>query len=312
MPFLKNIPPGMISSVLAIPLVRKVFHAVVRVYVRVVTALQGFSQADVYFVSNLHAVPYLSSGWRIVYDMNDHHLAFENTPPWLSAQFGELCAVASRIVISCRALAELCFNHRSKVHYIGNGVDSALFGVDQMDVHGTIGRLYTGAISEIVDFDLLEMLLERLGHGQILTMVGPVFPSVRYRMDRLLSVFSNHVRWVSPQPQTSLRNYVAKAEVCLIPFVSSPLTKYANPNKAYEYLACGKPVVATGASAALEEMKDVLFVANDLEEFVRLALHDYSNEAAAVRQRRREYARNNDWSAKAAQYAELIRGLCIQ
>jgi glycosyltransferase involved in cell wall biosynthesis len=271
--------------------------------------LAGYSGANVTIVSNLYAVPYLSRKWKVVYDMNDHHLAFENTPPWLAGHFRKLCRVASVIVISCRALEELCGEYRNKVRYIGNGVDTSIVVPQESGLKEKQVIFYGGAISEIVDFDLLAKILCETGEGRELVMVGPIFPSVKGRMDALLANHPERIRWIPAQPQPVLQEHISRADVCLIPFVRSPLTRYANPNKAYEYLAHGKPVVATNASASLEEMKDYLFIAKDSSDFVRMSLADYSREDESVRQARRKYAQDNDWRIKAREYTDLLTGL---
>jgi len=315
MPFLKNLSPGSLQRLISYSVVRDVYYWLTAAWVRMAIAITGFSRAEVSFVSNLYAVPYLSTGKKIVYDMNDHHLAFENTPVWLAENLSKLCVLADRVVVSCRVLSEVCPADHAKIRYIGNGVDTVLFDIgdeipESRPPETTKEILYVGAISEIVDFGLLKILLSRMSEGHRLKMVGPIFPSVAHKMKEILENNPHVASWIPAQPQRELGGFIRRSSVCLIPFLKTDLTRYANPNKAYEYLSLGKTVVATNASAALDEMREYIHVADNPEEFISLALADYSDERAEVRKMRCDFARKNDWMLKAREYTELLRELC--
>jgi glycosyltransferase involved in cell wall biosynthesis len=310
LPFTKNFPPGVVASLFGISWFRRGFNALAAGWVRIVMAAAGFTKPGVVVVSNLHAVPLVSEHWRLVYDMNDNHLAFEHTPVWLRPHFDMLCSRARRIVVSAASLGTLCPGQGGKLTYIGNGVDAKVFARSAESLPQEAERvvLYTGAVSEIIDFELMEEIADRMPEGYLMRLVGPVFPSVRTKLDRLL--VKPRTTWVPARPQRVLADFVHASHVCLIPFVDSHLTRHVNPNKAYEYLACGKPVVAMYVTPELDRMKDVLMTARSREEFVRLALADYSREPDEIIQRRKAFARANDWSEKAGQYQRLLEDMC--
>ena len=54
-----------------------------------------------------------------------------------------------------------------------------------------------------------------------------------------------NVALLGPRPYAALPAYLGHADVCLLPRVASDLTRAMDPVKVYEYLAAGRPVVAT-------------------------------------------------------------------
>jgi len=54
-----------------------------------------------------------------------------------------------------------------------------------------------------------------------------------------------NVHLLGPRPYAALPAYVRRFDVCLVPFTGTPIARAADPIKVYEYLAAGKPVVAS-------------------------------------------------------------------
>ena len=57
------------------------------------------------------------------------------------------------------------------------------------------------------------------------------------------------MRWLGPKPYDELPRYVAAFDVGIIPYAANSYTPSCFPLKLYEYLAAGKPVVASGLPA---------------------------------------------------------------
>ncbi|REF35947.1 glycosyltransferase [Thermasporomyces composti] len=96
------------------------------------------------------------------------------------------------------------------------------------------------------------------------------------------------------------------ADVCLIPYRLSPLVDYVQPKKLYEYLALGKPVVATPLPA-LRSLADLIHLAQGPHEFekaIEKALLEASSPTAATA--RVEAARRNTWRVRADQVRRLL------
>jgi glycosyltransferase involved in cell wall biosynthesis len=77
-----------------------------------------------------------------------------------------------------------------------------------------------------------------------------------------------NVKMLGLKPQFELPKYLTYASVCIMPFkYDESIIRYTNPLKVYEYLAMGKPVVAT----FMDEIESLpgVFIASNREEFVR-------------------------------------------
>jgi glycosyltransferase involved in cell wall biosynthesis len=103
----------------------------------------------------------------------------------------------------------------------------------------------------------------------------------------------------------ALPAYLKGMDVCLMPYRVNEATRYIYPLKLYEYLATGKPVVAT-AIPSVADLGSLLYVATDPREFV-------DHVAAALAERdpervtaRRRYASTHSWEAHVDRKLRLI------
>lgn len=97
---------------------------------------------------------------------------------------------------------------------------------------------YLGLVDARMDVDLI-MGVARARPDWDVVFVGPTdtAPDPRLRGD--------NVRFVGAVPYARLPEAMASFDVALLPYVRSELTRSINPLKLREYLASGKPVVAT-------------------------------------------------------------------
>lgn len=98
-------------------------------------------------------------------------------------------------------------------------------------------------------------------------------------------------------------------DVCLIPYRVGGLIDYVQPKKCYEYLALGKPVVATPLPA-LRHIDGPVHLGGDPESFVAAVEEALRSSACpdAVTLRRAAALRNS-WSARGDQLRDLLDGL---
>jgi glycosyltransferase involved in cell wall biosynthesis len=153
-----------------------------------------------------------------------------------------------------------------------------------------------------VDLGLLQRLAERRRDWTFL-LVGPA----RRETERALGALASepNVVWVGAKPYAELPAYVAAFDVGLIPYLSNAYTQSCFPLKLYEYLAAGKPVVATGlpALAGLPEVALVDGSADAVESAVEDAL---ARSGEDDRERRMSVAAQNTWESRAGRLLELV------
>lgn len=130
--------------------------------------------------------------------------------------------------------------------------------------------------------------------------VGPATADVR---DPLRG--APNVRFVDTVPHRELPALVAGWDACLLPHRVNANTAGNDPLKLYEYLAAGKPVIATPV-AGVERFPGLVTVARSAEEFAQAlrALPDADATRAAAR---RAAAQPHSWSARADLVERLLR-----
>lgn len=159
--------------------------------------------------------------------------------------------------------------------------------------------IYQGGINPRLDFDLLEQVIGHLPDWQFL-FCGRLDPRVTSQWERLRQ--HSNLRYVGELTPTDLRSVTNGANVGIIPFVDTEQIAVSMPLKAFEYAACGLPVVSTPIRA-LEKHPELFHLARGPAEFTLAikAAGDMRFDATAIAARR-DTARQYDYDQR---FAEL-------
>lgn len=165
---------------------------------------------------------------------------------------------------------------------------------------GLVGRL-----NDRIDWDLVERLVW-VRPDWHLVVVGPIHRAgvaTRDALGRLEGSPNFHL--LPAVPHREMPAYLARLDVCLIPYRITQGTQGVHPNKLYEYLAAGRPVVSTPLPA-VEEFGDVVrtAAADTFVEAIEQTLATGNDSIIAVG---RERMRNLDWARIAEQRVERLR-----
>jgi glycosyltransferase involved in cell wall biosynthesis len=199
----------------------------------------------------------------------------------------------------------------SKTHLVPNAgdyehfaaaVDRGFAAPEVLDLPRPVLGFAGNFLASKVDFGLLDHVARALPQATVL-LIGPPTPETRPLLERLDHL--PNVRWLGPKAYSELPRYVAAFDVGIIPYVSNAYTRSCFPLKLYEYLAAGKPVVATGLPELAGMEPDVALVdgaADFVDEMARVAARD----GEADKMRRMELASRNSWEAKTDRLLELV------
>jgi glycosyltransferase involved in cell wall biosynthesis len=154
-----------------------------------------------------------------------------------------------------------------------------------------------------VDFALLEETARARPHWTLL-LIGPSAPETASRLHQLAQI--PNVHWLGPKPYADLPQYIAAFDVGVIPYVSNAYTRSCFPLKLFEYLAAGKPVVASGLPE-LSEMEPDVVLANGARTFIQAIEAALSRSGEADRLRRQQLGAANSWEKKTERLLELVR-----
>jgi glycosyltransferase involved in cell wall biosynthesis len=115
-----------------------------------------------------------------------------------------------------------------------------------------------------------------------------------------------NVHLLGRQPYAALPAFLQHCDLCLLPFVQSALTRAVDPVKLYEYLAAGRPVVATPLPE-LDKCGDLIARAAGPDEWLAtIARQLAAPEPAATRQARLAFAAAHTWQDRAALIVDAI------
>lgn len=329
-PFLKSLASDSIFAkiyrfIVSITILCRLYDWLIAWHVQNVARISGFRKPDLIIISNPYALScakiFKKLGAKVIYDANDAHAEFEGTLPFVKGNIDELCQLADIIVCASATLEVKILEDykysKKKTTTIGNGVDTSIFCVrneKQFSKSKQINIFYSGAINERIDFDLIEKILIELPPKHFLIMVGPISRSIQRHIDYLEQYRNKHYQlvMVPPMEQTHLAGIMCHADVCILPFKKSPLTEVLNPNTMYEYLACGKAVIAMDVSLSMRAWANELVVfAKSYSDFI-LSLFELINnkkKLTAKMKEKRKWAEKNDWNIKAQEYKKLIEQL---
>jgi glycosyltransferase involved in cell wall biosynthesis len=63
-----------------------------------------------------------------------------------------------------------------------------------------------------------------------------------------------NVRFVDPVPKREVPSWLARADACILPYQDRALFAGALPNKTFDYLAAGRPIVAAAPAGELTRL----------------------------------------------------------
>jgi glycosyltransferase involved in cell wall biosynthesis len=172
----------------------------------------------------------------------------------------------------------------------------------------------------LYDFSGLREIVSYLGKnrnhldGARLLIIGN--GDIYWELKELTAQFGLHpkVLLTGRRPYGEVPSLLAAADVCLLPSVENPTTRDIVPMKVYEYLAAGKPVVASRLPGLLAEfgMDNGILYGNDPVDVLKRAqeLKGFPKEAHLTGAAGRRFAEQNaDWDKTAEVFEQLLSAI---
>ena len=102
---------------------------------------------------------------------------------------------------------------------------------------------------------------------------------------------------------------LSAADICVLPSQNNHITANIVPIKLYEYMAAGKPVIASNLPGIMQEFGNNhgILYCNNIEEMVKFArqLRD-NNEIETVGEKGRQYVASSDWAIISNRYRAVF------
>jgi hypothetical protein len=95
-------------------------------------------------------------------------------------------------------------------------------------------------------------------------------------------------------------------DVCLIPYVLNDYTHHIFPLKLYEYMAAGKPIVATDMAEMRPYAGEEMTIARTKEEFLASIEEAIAQDSAQRAAARQATARSESWDDRVEQVSAIL------
>ena len=188
------------------------------------------------------------------------------------------------------------FNKHS--YMVGQGCDVSLFNDTDHEIlpasdlaniaHPIIG--YVGFLaSRRLDIGLIANIARQRPAWSIV-LVGP--EDDVFKASELHAIPNIH--FLGSRDSQILPTYIKGFDVCMNPQLVNDATRGNYPRKIDEYLAMGKPTVAT-ATEAMDYFSDYTYLGSSVEEYLILIERALSEDSLEKQQQRRKYATSHTW-----------------
>jgi glycosyltransferase involved in cell wall biosynthesis len=251
----------------------------------------------------------------LLHDLSCYHIVDEYTFSDVdlpnSAQERALLQRVDQVFVHTQALLEKKGSLNPCVNLIPNGVAYSAFATPLPEPpklraipNPRIG--YAGYLKKTLDWNLLSELC-RKNPGYSFVFVGAQKnEEVTIRAVQELSKRPN-VHFLGHVTTTQMSSYPQHFDVCMLPYMLNDYTSYVYPLKLHEYLASGRPVVAS-PTRLLTEFHGTIQLCSEVEEWstaISKALQPEANSTES-RERRQNVARKHDWSVLVRSIAQTF------
>jgi teichuronic acid biosynthesis glycosyltransferase TuaH len=206
---------------------------------------------------------------------------------------------ADVVLTNSNFFEEFCRQYNPHSYMVGQGCDVSLFN----DEDGTIKTSeefkdipspvfgYVGSLTTLrLDIELLEFVAEKKKDWSIV-LVGP--EDEDFKNSNLHNL--PNVYFLGSKNAADLPNYVKGFDVTTNPQLKNNLTIGNYPRKIDEYLAMGKPIVATNTKT-MEMFKEHVYLADTKEDYVTLIDKAMAENTSDRIKNRIEYAKSHTWT----------------
>lgn len=210
----------------------------------------------------------------------------------------QLVKKADVVLTNSEFFEEFCRQYNSHSYMVGQGCDVSHFSDTDDDIKipdefkeipsPVIG--YVGSLTSLrLDIKLLEFIAEQLKEWSVV-LVGPEDKDFK---NSDLHKMSN-VYFLGRKDASQLPNYVKGFDIATNPQLKNNLTIGNYPRKIDEYLAMGKPIIAT-QTKAMQMFKENVYLGETKEDYVVLIEKALAENSENLIANRIEFAKSHTW-----------------
>ncbi len=223
----------------------------------------------------------------------------------------ELIRKSNIAVANSTYLTNYCKQYNPNSFYVGQGCDLALFDMPEATiVPKDIERIkkpiigYVGALQSIrLDMAIIAHIATQQPDWHIV-LIGP--EDAAFKTSNLHYIANVH--FLGSKPPTSLPAYINAFDVCINPQIVNAVTIGNYPRKIDEYLAAGKPTIAT-QTEAMRIFNDHVYLAATKDDYITLIKKALIDNNDALVTARKAFATSHTWQNSVKEIYKAINGL---
>lgn len=250
--------------------------------------------SPMYFALTRHFNPQV-----IVYDCMDELSAFKFAPPDLVDLEKELMQKANIVFTGGQSLYQAKKKLHHNIYCFPSSIDKTHFNkarsikIDpESQQHIPYPRLgFFGVVDERFDIDLVKELATKKPEWHII-IIGPV---VKIDPDTLPK--NNNIHYLGMKSYEQLPDYIGNWDIAIMPFAINESTRFISPTKTPEYLAAGRPVIATPVHDVVDPYgkNKLVHIAHNADEFIAAALQELHDPRNQLLRKVDDYLQTMSW-----------------
>jgi len=226
---------------------------------------------------------------------------------WLE---GRVTKAADIVIAVSTPLVQSLRRYRELVHLLLPGQEFPVRLWEREDEEGTMSprtgplkAAFMGYINRRIESGWIERLLAE--EGITLTMIGPVEDQT------LIEPFLGHSNFVHSEPQIGdqLFQSLREQNVLIMPYRTNGAGAKVTsaPNKLFQYLAAGKPVVISDMPSFIDLPDGFIYRAFSAESFVQAIRRAAAEDSLELRNARVRLAAEHSWDRRGDTLLQLLR-----
>lgn len=210
----------------------------------------------------------------------------------------EVVQQADVLLTNSDFFADFGLQYNTHSYMVGQGCDVSHFSDDAgtIQVPAAFNNVpspvigYVGSLTSLrLDISLLEFIAEQRKNWSIV-LVGPEDDDFKKSKLHQLS----NVYFFGSKDGSELPAYVKGFDIAINPQLTNNLTIGNYPRKIDEYLAMGKPVIAT-QTKAMEMFRDYVYLASSNEAYITLTEKALAENSKTLAEQRANFAKSHTW-----------------
>ncbi|MHA1381219.1 MAG: hypothetical protein ACTSRG_22870 [Candidatus Helarchaeota archaeon] len=237
-----------------------------------------FINLDVLFINNINLISILNyvKSKVIVCRISDRIESFKNVTKTILSLQKEVLKISDIVFVTSKRMQSRIININENTYYLPNGVDEdfimrkeKLYEIPNefKSINNPI-IIYIGSISDWFDFDLYEFGVKNLSKASFV-IIGPVSGIKNLNKIKHLNKYYRNFYYLGPKSHSELKNYLAHANIGIIPFKVNSLTNEINPVKLFEYAAFGLPIISPPL-CELKNYKDYIYFYENKTKYITI------------------------------------------